>query len=81
MRPVKTGRIARSSADFRNSARRLIREDALRVVFEPAGPYHRFMEKTLAEAKIDMVNVNPRYGQDPLIMALFGDSGGAGRPF
>lgn len=34
--------------------------EALRVVFEPTGPYHRQLEKTLAAAGVAMVKVNPR---------------------
>lgn len=36
------------------------RDEALRVVFEPTGPYHRLLEKTLAAANISMIKVNPR---------------------
>ena len=36
------------------------RYEALRVVFEPTGPYHRLLEKTLAAANIVMIMVNPR---------------------
>ncbi|MEN9393642.1 MAG: hypothetical protein RLZZ104_1985, partial [Pseudomonadota bacterium] len=38
----------------------LSRDEALCVVFEPTGPYHRLLEKTLAAAKIAMIKVNPR---------------------
>lgn len=34
--------------------------ESLRIVFEPTGPYHRLLEKTLAAAGIAMVKVNPR---------------------
>lgn len=36
------------------------RDEALRVVFEPTGLYHRLLEKTLAAANIAMIKVNPR---------------------
>lgn len=32
----------------------------VRVVFEPTGPYHRLLEKTLAAAGVAMIKVNPR---------------------
>lgn len=35
----------------------------LRVIFEPTGPYHRLLEKTLAAANIAMIKVNPRQAQ------------------
>ena len=38
----------------------LSRDEALRVVFEPTGPYHRLSEKTLAAANIAMIKLNPR---------------------
>lgn len=36
------------------------RDEALRVVFEPTGPYHRLLERTLAAAGVAMIKVNPR---------------------
>lgn len=35
-------------------------DPALRIIFEPTGPYHRLLEKTLAAADVTMVKVNPR---------------------
>ena len=37
-----------------------IGKDAVRVVFEPTGPYHRAFERTLARGGLAMVKVNPR---------------------
>lgn len=37
-----------------------INGDAARVVFEPTGPYHRALERTLANAGLPLVKVNPR---------------------
>ena len=39
---------------------RWIGASAVRVVFEPTGPFHRLFEATLVEASIDAVKVNPR---------------------
>lgn len=40
--------------------RSLGRDDALCVVFEATGPYHRHLGKTLAAANIVTIAVNPR---------------------
>lgn len=34
--------------------------DAVRIVYEPTGPYHRKLEQTLAAAGLPLVKVNPR---------------------
>ena len=54
MHPVKNG------GTTTTLLRWLGRDEALRVVFEPTGPYHRLLEKTRAAANIAMIKVNPR---------------------
>jgi transposase len=42
---------------------RWIGKNAVRVVFEPTGPYHRVLEQSLTKAGIAIVKVNPRYAR------------------
>ena len=39
---------------------RWIGKEAVRVIFEPTGPYHRLFEASLVAARIEAVKVNPR---------------------
>lgn len=52
--------VGNTKAGLSTLLRWLGREEGLRVVFEPTGPYHRLLEKTLAAADIAMIKVNPR---------------------
>ena len=52
--------VGNDKAGLTKLLRWLGRDEALRVVFEPTGPYHRLLEKTLAAAEIAMIKVNPR---------------------
>jgi transposase len=52
--------VGNNKAGLTTLLRWLGRDEALRVVFEPTGPYHRLLEKTLAAANIAMIKVNPR---------------------
>lgn len=52
--------VSNDKAGLTTLLRWLSRDEALRVVFELTGPYHRLLEKTLAAANIAMIKVNPR---------------------
>ena len=52
--------VGNNKAGLTTLLRWLGRDEALRVVFEPTGPYHRLLEKPLAAANIAMIKVNPR---------------------
>lgn len=52
--------VGNDKAGLTTLLRWLGRAEAARVVFEPTGPYHRLLEKTLAAAGIAMIKVNPR---------------------
>jgi transposase len=55
-----TFEVGNDKAGLTTLLRWLGRAQAARVVFEPTGPYHRLVEKTLAAAGIAMIKVNPR---------------------
>jgi len=53
-------RLANSKAGHKALIKWLLADVPERVVFEPTGPYHRKLERCLAEAGISYVKVNPR---------------------
>lgn len=52
--------VSNDKAGLTKLLRWLSRDEAFRVIFEPTGPYHRLLEKTLAAANIALTKVNPR---------------------
>lgn len=56
----RTLEVRNDKAGLTKLLRWLGRDEALRVVFEPTGPYHRLLERTLAAAGVAMIKVNPR---------------------
>jgi transposase len=57
---AKTARFANDAKGLRALIRWLRVIELTRVVFEATGAYHRLFERTLAEAGLPMVKVNPR---------------------
>jgi transposase len=53
-------RFANDAKGHRALIKRLAAFEVIRVVFEATGAYHRLFERTLAEAGLPMVKVNPR---------------------
>jgi transposase len=56
----ETFRVANDRDGHRALIRRLKKLDVARIVFEATGAYHRLFERTLAEAGLPLVKVNPR---------------------
>ena len=52
--------VSNDKAGLATLLRWLLKTGVPRVVFEPTGPYHRLLEKTLAGSAIAMIKVNPR---------------------
>ena len=58
-----TLRFANDAKGYRALIKRLAALQIVRVVFEPTGAYHRRFERTLTEAGLPMVKVNPRHAR------------------
>jgi transposase len=56
----ETFRVANTAEGHRALIKRLKGFDIARIVFEATGAYHRLFERTLAEAGLPLVKVNPR---------------------
>ena len=61
--PAESWRFSNDNKGFRALLKRLGKRMIERIVYEPTGAYHRLFERTLAEAHLPLVKVNPRHAR------------------
>ena len=61
--PTESWRFANDNKGFRALLKKLGKRVIERIVYEPTGAYHRLFERTLAEAHLPLVKVNPRHAR------------------